>query len=228
MKKSEITQLTQIIEHLVAKEIRKQLPTIIAETFQNMMGKAVVTEQKQPVQTIKEEKEINFKASLKELFAGTSVISSQPDNPMAPRPIKQYTKDSKLNQILNETVSDLRDRERLVGAAAFQGGYSPSLALVPGFNPSAASTQPMESVEEASFSKNMPTMPGVLPGGLASISRPPVLVDGQESNHVPMASIPEGMSVLDVKEYIPPAVAGALTKNYSQMMKLIDKKRGKV
>jgi len=235
MKKSEITQLTQIIEHLVAKEIRKQLPTIIAETFQNMMGKTVVAEQKQPVQTIKEEMEptifeeqSDFKASLRDLFAGTPVIKSQPKQSSEPKLMKQYTKDPKLNQILNETVSDLRDRERLVGAAAFQGGYSPSLAMVPGFNPSAVSAQPMESEEEPSFSKNMPVMSGVPAGILAPPTRPPLLIEGQESNHIPMASIPEGMSVLDMKEYAPAAVAGALTKNYSQMMKLIDKKKGKI
>jgi len=233
MKKSELTQLTQIIEHLVAKEIRKQLPTIIAETFQNMMGKPVVNEQRQPVQSIREQIEptisenpVDFKASLRDLFAGTPVIKSK--NESGPKPLKQYAKDPKINQILNETVSDLRDRERLVGAAAFQGGYSPSLALIPGFNPSATSAQPIESVEEPSFSKNMPTMPGVPPGVSIPVARPPVLVEGQESNHAPMASIPEGISVLDVKEYIPPVVASALTKNYSQMMKLIDKKQGKV
>jgi hypothetical protein len=232
MKKSELTQLTQIIEHLVAKEIRKQLPTIIAETFQNMMGKPVVNEQRQPVQSIREQIEptisedpVDFKASLRDLFAGTPVMKSK--NESGPKLVKQYTRDPKINQILNETVSDLRDREILVGAAAFQGGYSPSLALVPGFNPSAISAQPMESVEEPSFSKNMPTMPGVTPG-MIPMARPPVLVEGQESNHAPMTSIPEGVSVLDVKEYVPPVVASALTKNYSQMMKLIDKKRGKV
>lgn len=227
MKKSELTQLTQIIEHLVAKEIRKQLPTIIAETFQNMMGKPIITEQIHPVQTIKEEKSKDFKTSLKDLFAGTPVIKSEDES--GPKPIKQYTKDPKLNQILNETVSDLRDRERLVGAAAFQGGYSPSLALVPGFNPSAVSAQPMESGDEPSFSKNMPTMTG-LPESISSIpiTKPPILVEGQESTHAPMSMIPEGVSVLDLKQHAPAAVAGALTRNYSQMMKLIDKKRGKV
>jgi hypothetical protein len=226
MKKSELNQLTQIIEHLVAKEIRKQLPTIIAETFKNMMGKPVVTNQRQPVQSIQEqieepviEEQQDFKASLRELFAGTPVMSQQQVPQAGPRPMRQLAKDPVLNQILNETVSDLGARERMVGAAAFQGGYSPSLAMVPGFNPGAAASQPMMDDSEISFARNMPSMP---------VGRPPQLVEGQESMHIPMEAIPQGASVLDFKQHAPAAVAGALTRNYSQMMKLIDKKRGKI
>jgi len=210
MKKSELTQLTQIIEHLVAREVRKQLPSIIAETFQNMMGKSVVTERIAEIQPIQEEVELqenkigeepsDFKASLRELFAGTPVMRT-PAPPEQVRQPRKYAKDPILNQILNETKSDLRDRERLVGAAAFQGGYSPSLNMVPGFNPDVASIP---------------------------ISTPPPLIEGQVSNHAPMAALPEGTSVLDLKQHAPAAVKGALTRNYSQMMKLIDKKRGKI
>jgi len=226
MKKSELTQLTQIIEHIVAKEVRKQLPSIIAETFHNMMGKSVVTERRAaPVEVIKEQVEpqeveveeqaTDFKTSLRELFAGTPVMKSHSQPQQAKQP-KQYTKNPVLNQILNETTSDLRDRERLVGAAAFQGGYSPSLNMVPGFNPSAA--MPVENVsEDPSFMKNVP------------ISRPPVLIEGQTSTHAPLAALPEGISALDVVKHVQtaPEVKQALTRNYSQMMKLIDKKRGK-
>ncbi len=205
MKKSELTQLTQIIEHLVAREVRKQLPTIIAETFQNMMGgKKVVSEERQPTspQVIREQaeegEEINLKASLRELFAGTPVMKSQPESPRQPR---QYTKDPRLNQILNETVSDLRQRESMVGMAAFQGGYSPSVALA------------AEAMANSS-----------------GVSRQPVsLMEGQESNYAPMSEIPEGISALDVARQVPlkAPVAQALTRNYSQMMKLIDKKKGR-
>lgn len=235
MKKSELNQLTQIIEMIVAKEVRKQLPGIIAETFQNMMGKQVVHERKQSTQTIQEqmdepivEEQSDFKASLRELFAGTPVMS-QPQT--GPRPMRQLAKDPVLNQILNETVSDLGARERMVGAAAFQGGYSPALAMVPGFNPAAASAQPMMTDDaELSFTKNMPVMPGASANMMPNIpvGRPPQLVEGQESMHVPMESIPQGASVLDFKQHAPAAVAGALTRNYSQMMKLIDKKKGKI
>ena len=125
-----------------------------------------------------------------------------------------------MNQILNETSPDLRQRERLVGSAAFQGGYSPTLSMIPDFNPNAASTQ-QSMVEDTSFLNNMPSIP---------ISPAPILVEGRESTHVPLSALPEGISALDAVKYIPaaPEVKQALTRNYSQMMKLIDKKRGKV
>jgi len=240
MKKSELTQLTQIIEHLVGREIRKQLPSIIAEVFQNMMGKPVVMERQTYVQQpIREEIEgpVNmedpdeFKASLRELFAGvTPVKKAQVERPTEQRPIKQikqYTKDPKLNAVLNETISDLRQRESLVGAAAFQGGYSPAMAMVPGFNAGAVAGPGamMTPKEEPSFSKNMPIMPSFGPAN----HTPVVLREGQESTHVPLAELPEGISALDIAKHVPMpgGVNQALTKNYSQMMKLIDqKKRG--
>jgi hypothetical protein len=238
MKKSELTQLTQIIEHLVAREVRKQLPAIISETFQNMMGKPVITEQRKQVEIPQEQtteelsqepsEHIDFKASLKELFAGTSVMKNEPQyqQQKVQQPPRQFTKNPIFNQILNETTSDLRDRERLVGAAAFQGGYSPSLTMIPGFNPSEA-TMPMS--EEPTFMRNIPTMPGNVMGhSPMQATPPPQMVDGQISNHAPLESLPTGVSVLDMKAYAPASVAGALTRNYSQMMKLIDKKKGKV
>ena len=49
MKKSELTQLTQIIEVLVTREIKKQLPKLIGEVFQNMAGKSMIAEHVKPV-----------------------------------------------------------------------------------------------------------------------------------------------------------------------------------
>jgi len=219
MKKSELTQLTQIIEHLVEREVRKKLPSIIAETFQNMMGKSVVTEQRNVAENphIKKIDEsiddpINLKTSLRELFAGTPVMK-EPSEVSQPRAPRHFTKNPILNQILNETTSDLGSRERLVGAAAYQGGYSPSVSM----SPMVAS----EAVEESSFMKNTPSIP---------ISKPKRLVDGEESNHAPMPMLNEGVSALDIVNQVqaPPALKHALTRNYSQMLKLIDKKRGKI
>jgi hypothetical protein len=219
MKKSE---LTHMIKEIVAEEVRKELPQAIAEVFSNFMGnKTVVSEQKPIRSEINEEVEnptIDMKASLRELFAGTNVMKT-PSPQAQPRQVKQFTKNPVLNQILNETTPDLRDRERLVGAAAFQGGYSPALAMVPGFNPNAVPSG--DVMEEPDFAKHIPVMPG---------GRPAPLVEGQESSHAPLSSIPNGVSALDVVKHIPaaPEVKKALTRNYSQMMKLIDKKRGKV
>ena len=239
MKKSELTQLTQIIEHLVAREVRKQLPTIIAETFQNMMGKKVITEARQPVSTpepelieeeVQPDDETNMKTSLRELFAGTSVMGPSPQATQARQP-RQFCKDPKLNAILNETTPDLRQREGMVGMAAFQGGYSPSVAMAAAAMGGVGMV--MEETPDPAFMRGVPTMPGATTVPRASIpmGRPPVLVEGQVSNHIPLEALPQGVSVLDVARQVPLAapVTQALTKNYSQMMKLIDsKKKGRM
>lgn len=238
MKKSELTQITQIIEHLVAREVKKQLPKIIGEVFQNIAERSVVTERKNvsrspedsSPQKVDESKE-EFKMSMKELFEGVTPSNVAANNDVS-KP-KHYSNNPMINQILNETTSDLRQRERLVGGAAFHGGYSPSIAVMSGFNPSQAQIpgQGMVDESEPSFLRNIPTMPGS--NNFAPqipISKPPVMIEGQESNHVPMSSLPQGISVLDVAKQTPlgSGVAQALTRNYSQMMKLIDKKKGKV
>ena len=202
MKKSELTQLTQIIECLVAKEVRKQLPTIIAETFQNMMGnKVVIQPEPQPLkEEVTEPVEADpdeFKASLRELFEGVTPVkmSGAPQQ----RTMKQYTKNPVLNQILNDTVPDLRQRERSTGMAAFQGGYNPAA-----------------------------TAPSEIPPQVMAPRSAPILREGQESSHAPMATLPEGLSALDVARSVEdPNVSKALTRNYSHMMKLIDQKKGK-
>jgi len=225
MKKSEFTQLTQIIEQLVKKEVRKQLPVLIEETFQNMTGKSTINNNQNREPVVKEQVEeleitedpIDFKASLRELFAGTPVMRNPELTSPQTKQIKQYTKDPKLNAILNETISDLRDKERLVGAAAMAGGYSPSLNMIPGFNPSAESMREMPA--EPSSMKNMPVM------------RPPTPIDGQESTHAPLSALPEGISAIDLARHgaiEKPEIKRALTRNYSEMMKIIDKKKGKV
>lgn len=218
MKKSELTQLTQVIEHLVAREVRKQLPAIISETLRNMKGKSLVSEQRQPAQPIIEQVDndaeatpSDFKASLRELFAGTPVMKRS--QAQQEKKIIQYAKDPVLNAILNETTSDLRAREHPL--AAMQGGYSPS--LMAGFEPAMADMGMME--ESPAFSANMPTMPSTLP-----ISRPPVLAEGQVSNHAPLEALPEGISALDVVREIPaPALQKALTRNYAELVKVFNK-----
>src|ERR1017187_3526742 len=138
MKKSELTQLTQIIEVLVTREVRKQLPKLIGEVFQNMAGKSMVVEHIQPVHKDYVEKEVEqpklpkdpheFRASLKELFCGASPVTrSELEEGVQPRKLIHYAKDPVLNKILNETTSDLKQKERFTGLAAFQGGYNPGM-----------------------------------------------------------------------------------------------------
>lgn len=217
MKKSELTQLTQLIEALVAKEVRKQLPSIIAETFQNMMGKTVVTEEVQPAAQKPEAEELDLKTSLREMFAGTPRSAAATSKAQPVRQQRQFTKDPVLNQILNETTP-LRTHERNMGSMpAFLNQYQqPSVAM-----PNPAEMNAAMTEGEPEFAQRMPSFP---------VGSPPVLREGQESSHAPMEALPEGVSVLDVAKsgMLPKGnvVTEALT-NYGRMKKILDQSRGK-
>jgi len=203
MKKSEITQLTQIIEHLVAREVRKQLPKIISEVFQNGLNKPVLTETqsvKNIEEPIKENVEQNeLKTSLKELFSGVTPSIPSNDGASIQKVQKQYTKNPILNQILNETSGDLKQRERMHGGM-----------------PIAAAGMSMPSPMELAATTNIP------------ISAPPVLSEGQESRHAPMSALPEGISALDVAKagMVPEAVTSVLT-NFDRMKKILEQSKSK-
>lgn len=204
MKKSELTQLTQLVELLVEREVKKQLPKLIGEVFQNMAGKSMVTENIVHIAPTRKEyvgKEVEapkvpkdpheFRASLKELFSGATPVTraelEEGVAPSAPRKTVQYAKDPVLNQILNETTPDLKQRERMTGLAAFQGGYNP------GAPPQAAvvgAGEMMPESEMPAFARGMPNMPAPTAAGPAPA---PI-----SENHVPLAAIPEGVSALDV------------------------------
>jgi len=130
MKKSELTQLTQIIEALVTREVRKQLPKLIGEVFSNMTGKAMVMENTQKEvqpQTPKSDPE-EFKSSLKDLFSGATPASKGELNEgvkIAPQKVmRNYAKDPILNQILNETTP--RKNEGLGTMASLAEGFGPT------------------------------------------------------------------------------------------------------
>ena len=200
MKKSELTQLTQLIEMLVTKEVRKQLPKLIGEVFTNMSGKAMVTEntRTEEVQRIAPRPEHHeFKASLKDLFAGSAPVTraelEEGVRPPPPRAMKNYAKDPILNQILNETTSDLRTRE------------GPMAALASGFGPT--SQIDMGQIVQP-------------------VSQATMLQEG----HAPLSNIPDGVSVLDVAKMgggvIAAPVQEALT-NYDRMKKILEASKGK-
>lgn len=230
MKKSELTQLTQIIEVLVTREIRKQLPKLVGEVFQNMTEKSMVMEHAHPACKDYVGKNVEsptvpknsheFKASLKELFAGVTPITKteleEDILPQSPRAIKHFTKDPILNQILNETTGDLRQRERMTGLAAFQGGYNPTVS-----SPTTivGAGEMMTEAEMPSFARGMPA------GGVSPQEQSPSPI---QEGHMPLAAIPEGVSALDVARagITPPAVTEALT-NYDRMKKILDASRGR-
>lgn len=206
MKKDE---LTHIIREIVAEEIRKELPSAIAEVFSNFMGKKQpITEQ--PVQPIRQspapvqqkETTTSMRQSLRELFEGTQVISPQTAN-KGPR---TFTKDPKLNEVLNSTRPfNSQERGGPMAAVASMGGMGMNISP----DDSVMMVQPPASL----------TNPSVSQAQLMS------------DTHAPLSDMPANVSVLDMKGAVAeaaPAVAEALTRDYSKFMKLVDKKRGKI
>jgi hypothetical protein len=195
MKKNE---LTHIIKEIVAEEIRRELPNAIAEVFQNFLGqKSVVNERVSPPapKPDPEDEEISLRSSLKEMFAGTRVMTP----PQATAGPKNFTKNPVLNEILNQT-RPFSPQER----TGMGGGMAALMAA-----------------NQTGMSVPMGT-PMAMPS-MAPVSQAQLLND----SHIPLSDLPQNVSVMDVAQHAPPVVAQALTRNYSQMMKLIDKKKGK-
>lgn len=230
MKKSELTQLTQLIELLVEREVKKQLPALIGEVFQSMAGKAMVTERvvhtEGTPQTDAIAKEIEearvkqdpheFRASLKELFTGaTPVTRTELEDGVAPRPPqRQLAKDPVLNEILNQTVG-LRAYEKAKGMGMYAAMDQPAM-MTPPVMQSTGVGEMMTEAEMPSFARGMPTMPNV-----------PVSAPSTSEGHAVMAALPEGLSALDVaKAVTPPAVASAMT-DFSRMRKVLEMSKGK-
>lgn len=205
MKKSE---LTHIIRAIVAEEVRKQLPQALSEVFSNMMGtRGVVTErQAAPAPQVEPEEEpSSFKQSLSEML-NTGEPPQQPAARPAPPAKRHYTKNATLNEILNQTSP-------FSGIARQQmGGMSSAVAMAAAMSSIPTSTPNMgEIVDEDSPSlRRMPTMQGANSPSVSAI--PEVMVD-------------QTVSALDVKHIAPPAVKDALSRNYSSLMKAIDKKK---
>lgn len=197
-----------------------------------MVGKSMVTEHVQPVRRDYVGKEVEqkvskdpneFRASLKELFSGATPVTraelEEGVTPQQPKQPRHFTKDPVLNQILNETTGDLRQRERMTGLAAFQGGYNP------GAPPAAAVVGAGEMMTEAEMPAFARGMPAMQPVPVAPQGQPPMPI---AENHAPLAAIPEGVSALDVARagVAPPAVTEALT-NYDRMKKILEQSKGK-
>jgi hypothetical protein len=216
MKKNE---LTNIIRGIVAEEIRRELPSAIAEVFSNFMGNKTSHVEPPPAQhneIVTEEIDeninsspIGLKQSLKELFDGTNVIGTR-QKQSQPR---KYTSNPKLNDILNQTPP-FTSQERT--------GAAPSIAAM------VSATQGNIDMENPSFTRNMPDMGSLKQTKIQTETIVPPVSQAQllRDDHAPLSNLPEGVSVMDVKQYVPPVVADALTRNYSQMLKLVDKKRG--
>jgi hypothetical protein len=178
MKQSELNQIKEIIECLIKKEVKKQLPVVINELLHKRQE--TLLEQKEPQAVEPQDKQTKMKTSLKELFS-----SGVPtETPLKSIPNKTYTKNSILNEVLNQTTP-FRGMERMAA-----GIPSSVMSMLP---------------------------PGVSVGA------------SSPDNTIPGANIPQDVSALDIAKSVPlpKEVSRALTRNYSDMMKAIDIKKGK-
>ncbi|TRO55160.1 hypothetical protein E2P64_07645 [Candidatus Bathyarchaeota archaeon] len=227
MKKNE---LTHIIRQIVAEEVRKELPSAIAEVFSNFMGqRQPVREETAPreVQRPPQRKEGDLKMALREMFEGTNVMRSE-EEMQAPPQARKFTSNPLINEVLNST-RPFSPMER-TGAPA---GMAALMAQAGAGVPMGGSAMPvMEEGSDPDFTRRMPDMGTVMPSA-ASAAPIPHMSQAQllRDDHVPMEGIPQGASVLDVApavSQVNPTVGKALTRNYSQMMKLIDSKKKRV
>jgi hypothetical protein len=225
MKKSELTQLTQLVELLVEREVKKQLPKLIGEVFQSMAGRAMVTEhvsgpserkdyiaKEIEAATIKKDPH-EFRASLKELFTGaTPVTRTELETGTAPRQIRQLAKDPVLNEILNNTVG-LRAYEKAKGMGVYAAMDQPAMMAPPAMQATGVGEM-MTEAEMPTFARGEAPMV-------------PVSAPSTSDGHAVMAALPEGLSALDVaKAVTPPAVANAMT-DFSRMRKVLEMSKGK-
>ena len=129
----------------------------------------------------------------------------------SPRKVIQYAKDPVLNQILNETTPDLKQRERYDGFSRLSGWIQPRSAsrsrLLWGRRNDARGRDARIRPWYAKYAHSAPA------------GQPPAPIS---ENHVPLAAIPEGISALDVARagIVPPAVTEALT-NYDRMKQIL-------
>lgn len=210
MKKSEVNQLMELIECLVSRELKKQLPSIINEVKGHIIKEAATP---QPHKNHSDDAEIDLKTSLKELFSGASPV--QKTQPVVAE-TKRYMKDPVLNQLLNETRPDIRARDT---------GMSPIAAYIDQYKLSQPQIQPitgmgemMETGADMGFLHNIPTMQQSTVQSQQPIREltQPVISNNQ-------ISLPEGTSVKDVAPMINPVLGKIFNRNYSDTLKAMDK-----
>jgi hypothetical protein len=198
MKKNE---LTNIIRDIVSEEIRRELPNAIAEVFQTLLS------QKEPIQETKRSRPTIKQPSppvIDDEDETLTLKESMREMFSGASPVKQQPQQIKRfspNDTINEILNSTRpftSQER--------HGAGPMSAMVSGGN----------------FQMNSSVDPGV-------VSNPLSQQELMSDNHTPLSDLPENVSALDVAQHVQdPAVVRALTRNYSSMMKLVDKKKGKI
>lgn len=134
--------------------------------------------------------------------------SVQPESPH-----KQYVKDPILNEVLNHTMP-LRAYEKAKGMGMYAATSHASIPMMS----TTGVGEMMPETELPSFARGMSNVP---------TARPQVLQEGQESGHVPMESIPEGLSALDVAALVTPAPVARAMTDFSRMRAILEASKGR-
>ena len=244
--------LIKVIREIVRQELKKELPNVLTQVFQNLMsgGKPQdihgpnfqralpASEPPVPIPQKPKTEMDEWKMQLRAMLDGGAVppeltpLNEQVSRPQPPQP-KQFTKNEKYNAVLNAT-RPFNATERGQPSWANAGGMSPAVAMA-GAQFSAPSMPEtgvgqMMAEDELTFMNNVPVMPGA--SGPVLTELPPTsgrasrLVEGQEGGAAPMESMGE-MSALDVRNHpaLPDSIKGILNRDYRSLVKAMDKKK---
>jgi hypothetical protein len=234
--------LVKVIRAIVQQELKKELPKALAQVFSGLMNQThskVVHDPKtskpldSPTHTVAqpeaEDEGVSLKSQLREMFnSGEPVRREQPVQPP-----KQFTKNTLLNEVLNQT-RPFNSQERFAMRAG-GGGLamaSPAVAMASaGFQhsqPNTTGVGELMNEEELGFLKNVPGMPGAdipVTSQLPIPSSPPTY-EGEEGGSAPLEALGE-ISALDVAKHIPDdnPLKNILTRDYRQLVRIMDKKK---
>ena len=140
--------LKKLIEQMVAKEVKRQIPILLQELLYT----------EAPEKSVTIIPEVAKRKSFKELLEEPEPVNR---SPAKPKELKQYTKDPLINQILNETVNDLSMREGgRVPHAGIDSGFE-SVAVVDDGTFINESISPISGIDSAPVSSGLDS-PSVL------------------------------------------------------------------
>jgi hypothetical protein len=255
--------LVKVIRAIVKQELKKELPVALAQVFKNLMGgngpskTANYFPQSPPVSAVGREiphtpsaeempnpqpEELDetalLKQQLREMFNGDATPAKQPAQrsqpPQAAQSKKQYTSNSLLNEVLNQT-RPFNSSERM--AMRVGGGGVASMA--PGVAMAAAEFTPSTGApgvgdlmnnDELGFMNKIPGMPGA---DQPMFTAPPTghsarMTEGQTGGPAPMETMGQA-SALDFKNssVLPASIRNVLTRDYRSLVRAMDKGKKK-
>jgi len=238
--------LVKVIRAIVKQEIKKELPTALAQVFAQMMGQA----QKPQIHSMNMVRNLapstppvpqpelpevdetaNLKAQLQEMFAGgVSIQRAQPQTaPQMTPQMRTFTKDPVLNEVLNQTRG-FNSSERMANRVGGMGaGMSPAVAMAAsGYSSSGGSTTgagEMMEGQDLGFLQKIPGMPGA---DAPVIDHIPTSRGMVQEGHAPLEAM-GAVSALDLKNHpaLPDSIKGILTRDYRSLVRAMDKGKKK-